>query len=186
MPNAPQNPAHKISGTPIIPYPPSLSSAPTDRPGTSPNDLPQAVPTPKYSAGFSLPSTHPSGPTAAVSGSIELQTPDDAPHSSGPVTKHPAGPHAHQDRPPAPPLQSLQGGSAPTDLLYVAPPPNASASAVPPANGPPPTNGTQPPPSPTSTASADGTRSTGLLQGDPTPNHEEPSSPTPPAPLALD
>ena len=95
-PNAPQNPAPKTSGTPIIPYPPSLSSAPTDLPGATPDDLPQGVPEPNYSAGSSLPSAPPSGPTQAASGSIDLQTPDDAPHS-GPAAEHPAGPDVHQD-----------------------------------------------------------------------------------------
>ena len=94
--NAPQNPAPNISGTLIIPYPPSLSSGPTDLPGTAPDDLPQDVPAPNYSAGSSLPSAPPSGPTPATSGSIDLQTPDDAPHS-GPAEEHSAGPDAHQD-----------------------------------------------------------------------------------------
>ena len=96
-------------------------------------------------------------------------------------------------RPPTPPSQSAQGGSAPTDLPYVALPPNASTSSIPPANGPPPTDGSQPIPSPTSPASADGTRPTGLVQGNPAPSYGEPSSPpassvpsfnshTPPAP----
>ena len=95
-PNVPQNPAPMISGTPINPYPPSLSSSPTDLPGTAPDDLPQDVPGPNYSAGSTLPSPPLSGPTPAVSGSMELQTPDDAPHS-GPAAEHPAGPDTHQD-----------------------------------------------------------------------------------------
>ena len=87
-PNVPQNPAPKISGTPIIPYPLSLSSAP--------DEFLQDVPTPNYSTGSSLPSVPPSGPTPAVSGATELQTPGDAPHS-GPAAEHPAGPNVHQD-----------------------------------------------------------------------------------------
>ncbi|EDR01658.1 uncharacterized protein LACBIDRAFT_333067 [Laccaria bicolor S238N-H82] len=164
--NAPQNPALKVSGTPITPYPPSLSSSPTDRPGTSPNDLPQNVPAPNYFAGSSLPSAPPSGP---ISGSIELQTPDDAPHS-GSATKHPAGPDAHQDvsrnirSRDVNVLISIPAPSLPTLAISirclstnasVAPPPNASASSISPAIGPPPTDGSQPLPSLTSLASAD-------------------------------
>ncbi|KIJ96068.1 hypothetical protein K443DRAFT_63355, partial [Laccaria amethystina LaAM-08-1] len=178
-PNAPQNPTPKISGTPIIPSPASLSPAPTDLPGTGSDDLPQDVPAPNYSTGSSLLSAPPSSPTPAVSGSIELQTPTDAPHR-GPAPKDPAGPQVHQDH-PAPVSPSAHGSSAPTDLPYVAPPPNASASSTPPDNGPQPTDGSQPIPSPTSPASADGTRPTGLPQGDPTLNHGEPSSPPAPS-----
>ena len=203
-----------ISDT-LFQRPPSFSSIPpvndpasTDLPGTAPDDLPQDVPEPNYSAGSSLPNAPPSGPTPAVSGSIELQTPDDAPHS-GPAAEHPAGPYAHQDVSrniqsrdvnvpiyfpgPSGPALAISTRWLSANRFTIRRPPNASTSSIPPANGPPPTDGSQPIPSPTSPASADGTRPTGLVQGDPAPSYGEPSSPpassvpsfngpTPPAP----